>query len=112
MQILKGNNFRLILYAANLLQISNDKCENFQNYLIFKTCQTALLKTFIIKYFNNMENFHISNQQQRRQREGLSQRQTSPKVGHRCACVSEIVSTVIIDYVETFLKYSEISQYL
>ena len=66
MQILKGNNFRLILYAANLLQISNDKCENFQNYLIFKTCQTALLKTFIIKYFNKTENFHISNLKQRR----------------------------------------------
>ena len=79
MQILKGNNFRLILYAANLLQISNDKCENFQNYLIFKTCQTALLKTFIIKYFNNMENFHISNQQQRRQRQGLSQREKKEK---------------------------------
>ena len=54
-KFLGENNFRLTLYSANLLQISNDKCENFQNYLIFKTCQTALLKTFIIKYFNNTE---------------------------------------------------------
>ena len=38
-----------------------------QNYLIFKTLQTALLKSFIIKYFNNKEKFHISNQQQRSQ---------------------------------------------